>query len=439
MRDFWDSLPALVQDLTIAVVLLVPILVIGAALLRGFRPAPLVAALLWRFRWANLMFVLLIAVSVGMGAGLIAQERGLRIGTAKAADKFDLVVTAPGSEMTMMMAAVFLQPSDVPLLDGKTYNAIANHPRVEIAAPIAFGDSFGESPVVGTIADFVTHLSDGHGDLEGRMFENSLEAVAGAAVPLQIGDVFTPAHGTGEMAEDAAHAGFELTVVGRMPRTGSPWDKAIMVPVESVWEVHGLANGHALEDGDRIGPPFVAELFPGTPAIIVRATELWANYALRSEFTRDAETMAFFPGTVLSNLYRVMGDVRQVMSVMTVVTQVLVAASVLLGLFILSRLFQRQLAMLRAVGAPGRFVMAVVWLYGVGLLVAGTMLGLVFGLVSAGMISQIVTQRTDILVEATLGWSEFHLALAFLSATSLLSLIPALVVLRRPIVENLRA
>lgn len=436
MMDLWDGLPGVAQDLVLAVALVLPLVILGAVLLRGFRPWPLVAALLWRFRWANGMFALLIAVSVGMGIGLVAQERGLRVGMAQAADKFDLVVSAPGSELTMMLAAVYLQPSNVPLLDGPTFNALANHPRVEIAAPIAFGDSYQGAPVVGTIAQFVTHLTDGA--LEGRMWQTSSEAVIGALVPLAIGDRFTPSHGMGHSAEDDAHAGFEITVVGRMPPTGSPWDKALLVPVESVWEVHGLANGHGIEEGDRIGPPFRADLFPGTPAVIVKAGSLAATYALRSEFTREKETMAFFPGTVLSDLYRVMGDVRQAMSLMSLVTQGLVAASVLLGLFILSRLFQRQLAMLRALGAPARFVMSVVWLYGVALLVIGTVLGLVFGFVASAVLSQVVTQRTDILVQAAITWQELHLALGFLAATSILSLLPAVGVLRRPVVETLR-
>jgi putative ABC transport system permease protein len=437
MRDLWDNLSVLTQDILIACALILPLVLIGFWLLRGLRPLPLTRALVWRFRWPNLMFVLLIAVSTGMGIGLIAQERGLRVGTARAAEKFDLVVSVPGSEMTTMMAAVYLDATAIPLMDGAAYDKIANHPLVEIAAPIAFGDSFEGAPVVGTIADFVTYLSDSR--IEGRLFERSGEAVIGARVPLQIGDGFTPSHGRGDAAEHDAHEGFTIEVVGRMAPSGSPWDKAILIPVETVWETHGMANGHPFEEGDKIGPPFAPELFPGTPAVIVKATELWANYALRSEFTEAGETMAFFPGSVLAELYRVMGDVRQAMSVMSVVTQVLVAASVLLGLFILSRLFQRQLAMLRAVGAPRRFIMGVVWSYGVALILAGTLLGIGFGFVSAAVLSKIVTARTDILVTATIGWSEINLALAFLSVTSLLSLIPALVVLRRPITESLRA
>ncbi|WP_306133220.1 FtsX-like permease family protein [Roseivivax marinus] len=436
MGDVWAGLPILVQDIAVLLGLLVPLGVLAGLLWRGYAPGRLVRALLWRFRWANAMFVALIAVSVGMGIGLLAQERGLRQGTAQAASKFDLVVSAPGSEMTMLLATVFLQPSDVGLIGGAAYAEIAGHENVEIAAPLAFGDSIGTASVVGTTAEFATFLSDGA--IEGRLWNAPFEAVAGAAVPLEIGARAEPAHGHGDAAEEGAHAA-EFTIVGRMAPTGTPWDRAVLVPVEAVWELHGLANGHAPGRADQLGPPFDADFFPGTPAIIVRATELWANYALRSEFTRDGETMAFFSGTVLANLYRVMGDVRQAMSLMSVVSQVLVASSVLLGLFILTRLFQRQVAMLRALGAPIRFVVAVVWSYAAALLAAGTALGLGVGLAAAAVLSRVVTARTDIVVSATLGWAELHLAAAFLTATALVALLPALAVLRQPVASGLRA
>lgn len=437
MSDLWAGLPPAAQDILWTVFLLLPALVTGALILRGYAPFPLVRAILWRFRWSSAMFVLLITISVGMGIGLMAQERGLRRGTAMAADKFDLIVTAPGSELTAMFAAVYLQPSDMPLLSGATFNEIATHEAVDIAAPLAFGDSFGTAPVIGTTADFVRHLSDDR--IDGRLWQTHEEAVIGALVPLALGDAFTPAHGTGDAAEHDAHEGEYLNVVGRMAPTGTPWDRAILLPVEAVWEVHGLANGHAPARGDQIGPPFDAAFFPGTPAIVVRAQELWANYALRSEFTRDARTMAFFPGTVLANLYRVMGDIRQAMSVMALVTQILVASSVLLGLFILSHLFRRQLALLRALGAPARFVLAVVWSFGAVLLLAGAALGLLAGLGAAAGLSAVVTARTDILVTAPLGWGEIHFLAAFVSVTLLLSLLPAVMVLRRPVVDGLRA
>lgn len=436
VADRWQDLSPLAQDTLWLVLLLLPAVITGLIVIWGFRPQALVGALLWRFRWTNLTFVALIAISIGIGVGLIAQERGLRKGTARAAEKFDLIVAAPGSEITMMFAAVYLNPSDVPLLGGEIYNEIATHDDVDLAAPIAFGDSYLSSPVVGTTPQFVTHLA---GNLaEGRLFAGSGEAVAGSRVDLKLGETFEPAHGIGDSAEEDAHTGHALTIVGRMMPTGSPWDKAILVPVESVWEVHGLTNGHGPERQTQIGPPFDADYFPGTPAILVHANELWANYALRSEFTRD-DTMAFFPGAVLAQLHALMGDIRQIMSVMAVLTQVLVTAGVLTGLIALARLFARRLALLRALGAPGRFVFAVVWSYAATLIVLGSAAGLGVGWIAVDVISSIVTSRTDILVTATLDWPEFHLIAGFVSLTVLLALLPAFMAMSRNIITDLRA
>ncbi len=434
ITDLWNDLPVLAQDALVFALYLLPAVLVGIVVVAGYRPWPLVRAMLGRYRWTNLLFIALIAVSVGIGVGLTAQERGLRKGTARAAEKFDLVVTAPGSEVTMMMAAVYLQPVDAPLLSGEVYNEIAGHDYVSLAAPIAFGDSYQGAPVVGTTAQFIYHLS---GELaSGRAFATSLEAVIGAAVPLEEGDAFEAAHGVGASAEEGAHAGHAYTVVGRMQPTGSPWDRAILVPVEAVWEVHGLASGHAPERAGQLGPPFDAEYFPGTPAILVRAEELWANYALHSEFTR-ADLMAFFPGTVLAQLHSLLGDVRQVMSIMAIVTQVLVTAGVLAGLVILTKLFSRRLALLRALGAPRRFVFSVVWTYAAALIGTGAVLGLGVGVVATAAISRAVSARTDILVQSSLGWTELQLVAGFVSLTVLLALAPAFIALYRPVVADL--
>ncbi len=48
-------------------------------------------------------FVLVIALAVGFAAAITAQERALRQGSARAADRFDLVVAAPGSQTDLLL------------------------------------------------------------------------------------------------------------------------------------------------------------------------------------------------------------------------------------------------------------------------------------------------------------------------------------------------
>jgi putative ABC transport system permease protein len=164
-----------------------------------------------------------------------------------------------------MLAAVNLQPSDMALLNGAQFTEIATTAGVSLAAPIAFGDSYKGAPVVGTTVDFFAHLA---GDLtQGRVFAVEDEAVVGAHAPLSIGDIFSPAHGHGPAAEHDTHAGQGFHIVGRMSATVSPWDSAILVPVEAVWEIHGLANGHAPDAEGTIDPPFDPTYPPERPQL----------------------------------------------------------------------------------------------------------------------------------------------------------------------------
>ncbi|TNC49905.1 ABC transporter permease [Rubellimicrobium rubrum] len=436
MDDLWLSLPVGAQDALVSLGLLLPGLLLGVLVVRGFQPWPLVRAMLGRFRGANAIFVLLIAAAVALGAGLTAQERALRQGSARAAERFDLVLGAPGSEISLVLAAVYLQPMDLPLLSGEVFAEVAADPEVDLAAPIAFGDSWNGAPVVGTTAGFVTHLA---GDLAmGRMFADHGEAVAGAFAPVGMGDAVEPAHGQGEVAEHDAHGGTAYVVVGRMAPTGSPWDRAILVPVEAVWEVHALPTGHAPERAEQIGPPFDPEWFPGTPAILVRADEVWANYALRDRYTR-ADVMAVFPGSVLASLHGLLRDMREAMSLMALVTQGLVVVAVLAGLSLLVRVFARGLALLRALGAPRRFVLAVVWSYAASLVGFGASLGLALGWMVAAVLSGLVTARTDVLVQARIGWTEVQLVTGFMSLALLLALLPSILASRRSPLNDLRA
>ncbi len=42
-----------------------------------------------------------------------------------------------------------------------------------------------------------------------------------------------------------ARPGIWICMVGRLKPTGTPWDRAIITPIEYNWMVHGLGTGHA--------------------------------------------------------------------------------------------------------------------------------------------------------------------------------------------------
>src|SRR5690606_37138934 len=137
--------------------------------------------------------VLLIALAVALGTGVTLQERALRLGSARAADSFDLVIGAPGSETQLVLSTVFLQPAALPLVPGEVLAGLQDDPRVAWAAPVGFGDFHRGHPVVGTTTRLIAETAPGFA--EGRMFAAEGEAVIGARVDLALGSEITPTHG----------------------------------------------------------------------------------------------------------------------------------------------------------------------------------------------------------------------------------------------------
>lgn len=431
------------------------------------NPFPMVLADLRALRWTAPAIVLLVALAIATGVAIGAQERALRHGSATAANDFDLIIGAPGSQTQLLMSAVYLQPDALPLIDGRLLNTLFKDERVAQVAPIAFGDVSRGYPIVGTTAAFASRW-DRIKPSEGRLFAAEGEAVLGADVLYQMSDTITPSHGVAghtakpgqaDAEEDGhKHEGHGYTVVGRLPRLGSSWDRAILVPIESVWEVHGLGNGHASDEEksdspfwkqgsttgtgpvateDGIGLPFEGKRVPGVPAIVVKPKSVAGAYALRGQY-RQGGTMAFFPAEVLVSLYGALGDIRDILVVASALNTVLILASVLLLLLAVAGLRRRRYAVLRALGAPRAYVMLVVWLGMVALIALGCLLGLGLGALGTQAVSGLVAERTGLLLSPAIGLGEVLPALGLALIGSLFALVPAALSYHQPVVDGLR-
>jgi putative ABC transport system permease protein len=408
------------------------------------NPWPVVIADLRALRWVAWAAPLLVAIAVALGIAISAQETALRRSSAQAADDFDLLVGAPGSHTQLVLTTVYLQPEAIPLVDGAILNALATDERVRLAAPIAFGDSVRGHPVIGTTEAFATRWGR-VGPSEGRLFAREGEAVVGADVGLRVGESVTPSHGVATRRHAAAesddearhrHEGVRYVVVGRLPRFGTPWDNAILVPIESVWETHGLGNGHAADEA-KLGPPFDAAKLPGVPAIVVKPRAVADAYALRAQY-RQGGTVAFFPAEVLVGLYTVLGDVRDVLVVATVLNDVLVFTATTMLLLALAGLRRRRYAVLRALGASRSYILLSVWLGAALILSAGCLLGLVLGGLAAWLVSHLVEQRTGLVLAVGIGLPEILAVLGLIVVGSLMALLPAVASFRTPVGDSLR-
>jgi putative ABC transport system permease protein len=407
------------------------------------NPLPLIRADLKRQAGGAFAILLLIAAAVALGVSVSATARALRQGSADAARSFDLIVGAPGSQTQLVLTSVYLQPAALPLIDGRLMTEIAADPGVAAVAPIGFGDFHLGHPIVGTDAAFAGRWGTVP-IAEGRMFQRRDEVVVGAGIDWPLGTRFHPSHGLHHAIEDdddeAAHQHQELTytIVGRLAPQGTPWDKAILAPIESVWWVHGLPDGHPQGSPDTtLGAPWDADTIAGVPALIVKPRTIADAYRLRDRYRRGG-TMALFPAEVLIGLYQTLGDARDLIAAIALATQVLVVAAVLLAVLATLAARRKQLAVLRALGAPRPFLFLLVWLEVEGLILAGGFAGLGLGWGGALALAGSFAARTGVALPVELGTPEMLLVAGLAAAGALLAVIPAIGAYRTPVAAALR-
>lgn len=401
-----------------------------------------------RFSGGALAVVILIALSVALSVAVTLQERAVRLGSARAAEKFDLLVGAPGSETQLALSSVFLQPAPLPLLSGQVLARLADDPRVAMAAPVGFGDSSFGHPIVGTTTALVAALSPTLA--EGAVFTRLGEAVVGADVPLSTGAEVKPMHGSVETGGET-HTEIVYRVTGRMAPTGTAWDRAILVPIRAVWSLHGMAGAHE-EDHEHADADAGAddhehehehghvdaqapldEHFdagtPGVPAILVKPKTIADAYRLRQEY-RSETTLAVFPAEVLTRLYGTLGDARSLLLAIAIGTQGIVIAAILLVAIMHIGSRRRQIGALRALGAPMRSVVVIVWGELFLLFLAGITLGGGLGLAVAELVSAYMTAATAVRLPVEFAREDWRLAAGFVIAAAIVSLVPAIAALR---------
>ncbi|RDL49563.1 hypothetical protein BLJAPNOD_00665 [Ensifer sp. M14] len=405
--------------------------------------------------WAgSLVVVLLIALATALGVAVTMQERALRLGSARAADKFDLVIGAPGSETQLVLSSIFLQPSPLPLVDGGVLPRLLADPRVASAAPVGFGDSFGGHAVVGTSTALIGQLEQ---LTEGRVFATLGEAVAGAAVDLPLGYAVKPTHG---LAELGGHAHTELAyrIVGRLKPTDTAWDRAILVPMQAVWALHGMETEHDDADGhhdhDEAASGAAADhpaidanaaldedwshATPGLPAILVKPKSIADAYKLRQDY-RNTTTLAVFPGEVLTNLYATLGDAKRVLVGVTSGAQVLVAAAILLVTILHVGQRRRQIGALRAFGAPRTAVFIIVWSELFALIAAGVLIGFALGFCAAKFIAGYLSGESGVAMPVMFAAGDGFLVSVILAFAAVLAVLPAVLAYRQSPAAALRA
>ncbi|MBE3598377.1 MAG: ABC transporter permease [Limnochordaceae bacterium] len=411
----------------------------------------------WKNVWARpvqaMLTAAVVALAVALGVSVYLVADASRRAMQQAALPFDVVVGDRGSAMQLAFNAVFLQDVPIGNVPYELYARLREDPRVAWALPLALGDNYRGFRVVGTTAEAFERLRrDGTPDgppllsvREGRTFGAPFEAVVGAdvarALGIRVGDTFQAAHGVTAAIEPEVHADV-YHVVGVLAPSGHPYDRGIFVDIRSVWEVHhehGAGEegeaGHGAPGAPAAEPPASAASASEPPGdvtiVLVRPTNLMAAYQIYQELNSGDVAQAVFPGQVLGQIFQLLGTGQEVLSGVALSTIVMAGITVLLSLSWATLARERDVAVLRAVGAHRLAILAVTLVESLVITLLGAAAGVGAGYGVAALLARSVRAQTAI--AASLGWhpGAGWMALAAVGIGLLASLWPALATYRR--------
>lgn len=318
-----------------------------------------------------------IALSVALLVGVESVRTGVRQSFIDTIRGTDLIVGAKGGTIQLLLSSVFGIGAPAGGIPYTEYQSWAAHPAVKWTIPYSLGDSHRGYRVIGTTHDFYEHYRyrrDGRVVFaEGREAETAHEAVLGADVASSLGyglqRKIVLTHGlAGTGISDHDNAPFE--VVGVLARTFTPIDRAVYVTLEGIGEMHeGFGAEEAEEAEGR--KTLITSFFLGT-------TNRFETLQLQREIntSRREPLTAIIPALALAEMWRGVGYAEGGLFVVSGFVLMVGLLGMLVSLYTSLNERRREMAILRAIGAGPRTIVALLVLESGILSALGAVLGL---------------------------------------------------------------
>ena len=405
---------------------------------------------LWNRRGTAILTLVSLAISVALILGINHLRHQAKQSFTSTISGTDLIVGARSGQANLLLYSVFRIGNATNNISWKSYEAIKQSRDIEWTIPLSLGDSHRGFRVLGTDHNYFDHYR--YGDRRalafssGGPFKSVYDTVLGAQVARElgytIGEKIVIAHGLGDVSF-SMHDDKPFTVVGILEPTGTPVDRTVHVKLEGIEAIHlGWQHGARMPGrGVSAEEALQRELHPeAITAFLVGLKSRMATFRLQraiNEYRKEALT-AILPGVALAELWDVLGMVEN----MLIVVAFLVLLATLVGMTttLLSSMKERQreLAILRAVGAHAGYLFALIEIEALLLAAAGVALGILLLSLSLFMLQPWLAAEYGLFISANPLNSEALLITAgVMLLAALLSLIPAIVAYRRALADGL--
>ncbi|MCC2617277.1 ABC transporter permease [Aestuariibacter halophilus] len=371
------------------------------------------------YRWKTALWTTLtLAISALVLLAVVHVSQQLKSSFERSVSGVDLIVGPRTSDINLLLASVFHMGTLPTTVSSDSFSHWQQHKDVEWAVPLVVGDSFQGYPVVGTEAAFFSHYQVDKQPLDfqsGGIFTEHHDVVLGALVArqqkLSVGDTLHLSHGTARVSFKQ-HGEHTFHVVGILSPTGTPVDKSLWIDKGAVSELHGSSASEQAINSFLLGV--------SSPFAVLRLQRAINQF--------DQEPLsAIMPRLAMTSLWSLLDSVEVLL--MVIGSLVLFAALGGLCTQLLASMAQRQreLAMVRAIGAGPGFVVRLILIETLFMTLVAAMLALLVLWLSAMLLQPWLLQTYGVMISSNVFTTQSAGLLGLLVISGqVVSLIPAL-------------
>jgi putative ABC transport system permease protein len=302
----------------------------------------------------------------------------------------DLIVGSRTSGINLLLFSVFKIGNPSNNIQWTSYQDITNNSQVAWSVPLSMGDSHQGYSVIGTTDDYFKYFKYGNKQNiyfgQGEPFKHLYEVVLGSDVAKKLGyrlnQSLVMSHGTGKVSF-THHDDHPFKVVGILMPTGTPADQSLYIPLQSIDILHQTKHVHnellsEVPLGQTYKPQLSAFLLGSKSKISVLRLQRVIN-----QYTPEPLS-AILPVLALRELWKIVGAVE--ISLRAISWLILATALICMTTMLLASMKEREreLAVLRALGAKPHIIIVLLGSEALLLTVLGSFAG--YLLVTIGLL-----------------------------------------------------
>lgn len=337
---------------------------------------------LWSKPLSSALNMMLIAFGTGILTILLLASNQIAQKLDNNSKDIDLVVGAKGSPLQLILSSIYyidFPTGNIPLKEAKE---LSRSPFVKRAVPLALGDNYNGTRIVGTDSNFVAiyKLKVQSGKLWAQDFETTIGASVAESQQLKVGDTFYGAHGLTSNSD--VHKSHQYTVSGILAPQGNVTDNLILTNIASVWKMHDdheEGEGHEHKEGESHHEEEHTEEGKELTSLLIQYRSPMSVAIFPRMVNETTNMQAASPAQESTRLFSLIGVGVETLQWFAVLIMLIAAISVFVNLYNSLKERKYDLAIMRTLGASRGKLFLIVIAEGIILTLAGTLIGIALG------------------------------------------------------------